>query len=73
MNEAKPMLFAAYCEHGKIRAATVDDMDSTMHCAADVAGYKKWATKIERVEGPLEISLWKCEPCDEKKKRRKSK
>ena len=70
MDENKPMLFAAYCEHGKIRAACVDDMETTMRCAEDVAGYKKWASKIERLEGPLLIELWKCAPCDAKRKRR---
>lgn len=69
MSEAK--LFAAFCEHGKIRAASVDDMDGKMLCAADVVGYKKRGFTVKRIERPSDNSLWKCEPCDEKRKARK--
>lgn len=73
MSEEQRYVFAAYCEHGKVHAASVDDMPTNMACAADVAGYKKWASKVERLPLPLKPEQWKCEPCEEKRKRRRKK
>ena len=62
------MAYRGICEHGKVRAVSVDRPDLKKYTAKDVAEWVKYGLKIDRVTvEEARKSDWNCEPCDAKR------